>query len=59
MKTKRKLELFDEMIDYLCGLDTERCIYLLETFGITKSEAEELGFFDFITEQLEDYDEED
>ena len=40
------------MIDYLCGCDSDRCIEILSTIGITKSEAEELEFFDFITDQL-------
>ena len=52
MSEERKLEIFYELVDYLCGLDSEKCVEILREVGVTKSEAEELEFFDYITEQL-------
>ena len=57
MTKERKEEIFDELINYLCGLDTEKCVDVLQECGVTRSEAIELEFFDFITDELpEDYE---
>ena len=52
MTQERINEVFDAMIDYLAMADNDRCIELLQDFGITRSEAVELRFFDFITDNL-------
>ena len=52
MNPERKLEIFEEMINCLCGLPADQCIKMLKSCGVTKEEAEELEFFDFITDQL-------
>ena len=57
MKDKRIKELFYEIMDYYKNTDPERCIDFLNSIGMTKSEAEELGFYEGVTEELaESYD---
>ena len=52
MTDERKLELFDEMIEYLGICDTERCISIVNYIGMTKEEAKELHFLDFIVDSI-------
>ena len=52
MSDERKIELFNEMIDYIQSIDTERCVECLKELGITRSEAIDLEFFDFVTDQI-------
>lgn len=52
MTQERKNEIFDAMVDYLAMVDADKCTDLLQEFGITRSEAAELRFFDFITDNL-------
>ena len=54
MTDGRKLELFEEMIDYLCSCDSERCIEILNSLSITKQEANDLEFFDFIVDNIKE-----
>lgn len=52
MTEERKRDLFNEMINYLCGVTPDKCIEILKKLRVTRSEAEDLEFFDFITSEL-------
>ena len=53
MTDERKLELFEGMINYVQDCtDRKQCVEILNMVGITKTEAKELDFFDFIVEQI-------
>lgn len=52
MSEERKNELFYAMLDYLCTIDTEKCIDILKDIGMTKDEAIELEFFNNVFDQL-------
>jgi len=51
---ERLVELFDEMISYLGMCDTERCVEILNSIGMTRSEARRLRFYEGIVEQIEE-----
>ncbi len=52
MEDKRKLELFENLIDYIAGAGEVQCIDTLKGIGMTKEEAKELEFFSNIYEAL-------
>lgn len=52
MTDKRKLEIFDNLIDLIADCDREICIDRLIELGITRNEAESLQFDDFILDAL-------
>ena len=54
MSDERKIELFYELLNYLCDCDTEKCVEVLQSTTMTKQEAIELEFFDSVTDQLSD-----
>lgn len=57
MTDERIKELFFNVMDHYCNVDTEKCIDFLKEIGITKQEAKELEFYDFVCESLpETYD---
>ena len=55
MSDERKLEIFENLIDYLGGKSVKpsECIKILKNLKITKEEARDnLAFFDFIYNKL-------
>lgn len=57
MTDERIKELFFDIMDYYCNVDTEKCIDFLKEIGVTRQEAKELEFYDFVYESLpETYD---
>lgn len=52
MDEYRKLEIFNDFIEYLCSIEQEKCVEILKELKVTKSEADGLEFFDTIVDQL-------
>ena len=52
MTDERIKELFFNVMDYYCNVDTEKCVDFLKEIGVTAQEAKELEFFDFVCELL-------
>ena len=53
MNAERVEYLFEAMINHIQDNCTkEQCVEILRAIGMTKQEAKDLEFFDFITDQL-------